>query len=349
MVLEAAGTAAETAGTNMTAGRPDGADERDEAAIAWVTRLNSGEAREDDWRAHEAWLAAEPGNAAAYAKVEALWSEIDDHTDALRGGLEAGDAPPVVIPMAIRRRAPARRSSLGWAAAAAAAGLVVTAGGYAFLTRPTVYETAPGQTRQIALNDGTRIDLNGGSRLSVRYDHAARRVAMTGAEAAFDVTKDPSRPFLITAGDQRIRVVGTAFDVAQAGGRVTVTVRRGVVEVGALAADGKVTAVTRVPAGSELTRDGRLGVSVLRAVDPDEAFAWREHRLVFHGAPLGQVAQALDRAFATPIQVQGAAADLPFTGVLVLDDEDAVLRRLQAFLPVEVDRTGAAIVLKPRA
>jgi transmembrane sensor len=331
----------------MTAGQPDGAEQREDEAIGWIVRLNSGEATEADWRAHADWLAADPAHVRAYADAEALWVEVDDQADGLRRGLEALDAAPIVVPMPSRPRPARRRLGVGWAVAAAAAGLVVITGGYAWFSgRPTTYQTAPGQSRAIALSDGSRIDLNGASRLSVRYDRKARRVALADAEAAFDVAKDPDRPFLISAGDQRIRVVGTAFDVDRTGDRLTVTVRRGVVEVSSL--DGRGGAPARIPAGYQFRRDGAGGVASLRAVDPNDAFAWREHRLVFHGESLAQVAQALSRAFATPVQAEGPAASLPFTGVLVLDDEDAVLRRLQSFLPIQADRSGNAIVLKPR-
>jgi transmembrane sensor len=331
----------------MTAGRPDGGERREAEAIAWLVRLNSGEAGESDWRAHGDWLADEPENAAIYARVEALWTEIDSHSDALAHALDREDAAAVVP---VRRAAPTRRNGWAWAAAAAMAIAFAAAGGSAFLaSRPAVYRTEPGQTRTIALGDGTRIDMNGGSRLSVRYDRGARRVSLADAEAAFDVAKDPARPFLITAGDQRIRVVGTAFDVAHQNGGLVVTVQRGVVEVARLSRDGRALDVARVGAGYQLSRPRGVAEARIAAVDPAEALAWRQHRLVFHGEPLSQVVQALNRAFATPVEVQGPAASLTFTGVLVLDDEDAVIRRLQDFLAIDVDRSGDAIVIRSRS
>jgi transmembrane sensor len=171
---------------------------------------------------------------------------------------------------------------------------------------------------------------------------------MTGAEAMFDVTHDPARPFLITAGAQRIRVVGTAFDVASHDGRLTVTVRRGVVEVGRPGPDGTLGDVTRVPAGFQLIRRDDDRSTQISAVDPDEAFAWRERRLVYHDQSLEAVASDLSRAFAVPVAVRGPARKLTFSGVLVLDDEDAVVRRLQAFVPIEVDRSSGEIVLSSR-
>jgi transmembrane sensor len=225
--------------------------------------------------------------------------------------------------------------------------LIGGAGLATWRAQPAVYQTAPGELRTIALSDGTRIDLNGGSHLEVRLAHDARRVKLSDAEAAFDVTHDPSRPFLITAGDERIRVVGTAFDLSDHDGRMILTVRRGVVEVSQFAG-GVVGRAVRVPAGYQLVRDDRRPDASIAAVDPDEAVAWREHRLVYHDRPLRDVAADLDRAFTVPVEVSPSAADMRFSGVLVIDNEDAVITRLQAFLPIEVNRSDNRIVLNSR-
>jgi transmembrane sensor len=327
-----------------------GADGVEDQAIAWLVRLSADDAGAGDWRAHEAWLAADPAHPAAFDRIEALWFELGEQAETLKQGLDAADAGGVVIPLRPRPRPEPRRPVRAYWAAAAALALMVGGGGlYAALkASPATYQTAPGQIRRIDLADGSRIDLNGASRLAVRFDRSARRVTMADAEALFDVAKDPARPFLITAGRERIRVVGTAFDVASHAGQVTVTVRRGVVEVGRAGADGALGEVSRVPAGFQLIRRDGEAAALIRAVDPNDAAAWRERRLVYHGQTLASVADDLGRAFARPIAVRGPARALPFSGVLVLDDEDAVVRRLQAFLPLEVDRSGDGIVLSSR-
>lgn len=69
------------------------------------------------------------------------------------------------------------------------------------------------KTRTI-LPDGSTVWLNAGS--SIRYDPGfsgpQREVTLQG-EAFFDVVKQPSRPFIVHAGDLNIKVLGTAFNV----------------------------------------------------------------------------------------------------------------------------------------
>ena len=165
---------------------------------------------------------------------------------------------------------------------------------------------------------------------------------MADAEAVFDVAHDPSRPFLIQASDRQIRVVGTNFNVLNHNGDVRVTVRRGIVEVRP-ADQPKSAPIARLTAGQGLShRVGQVGDRVA-ADDPEVAFAWTEGRLIFRDQPLEDVASVLNRYADTPIVVAPDAREVRVTAVLTLDREDAMLRRLSEFLPVDVRRTPTSV------
>ena len=314
----------------------------DEQAIAWLVRLHAGD-DDADWSGLETWLSENPAHLDAFERVEGLWAELGDR---------CGDIAPLlapdplleaqILPLKVARKRAPRRAWAAWAsvgalAAAAAAAVVLLAP-----APPTAYATGQGETRRIVLNDGTQIDLNSASHVSVRFDGHVRRVKVDDAEATFDVAHDAARPFVISVGDQQIRVVGTQFNVRRRDAGLTLTVSRGVVEVTPLAGEGT---TVRLTAGDQLARRDGDATSVVRHVSPAEAFAWRQHRLICHACTLGDVVGDLNRAFATPIDVDTAARSLSFSGVLVLDDEDAVVRRLGAFLPIKADRSAGRIVL----
>ncbi|WP_312185819.1 FecR domain-containing protein [Sphingobacterium sp.] len=72
-----------------------------------------------------------------------------------------------------------------------------------------------GQQRQIVLEDGTKVTLNASSKIiypTSFKDSSTREVTLIG-EAFFDVTKNPSKPFLIHTPRMEISVLGTAFNV----------------------------------------------------------------------------------------------------------------------------------------
>jgi transmembrane sensor len=209
------------------------------------------------------------------------------------------------------------------------------------------YQTNAGQTRQITLADGTRIQLNAASKLTVSLGRDARRVQMADAEAVFDVAHDAARPFLIAVGDRQVRVVGTEFNLRHRADHVALTVRRGVVEV--RPADAPQARPTRVGIGQVLTYvEGQPG-SILKVSDPDATFAWTSGQLIYRDQPLSEVAADLSRRFAVPVRTADPhTASLRFSGVLVTDSEADVLRRLQAFVPIRVEQAAGGVILHSR-
>jgi transmembrane sensor len=209
------------------------------------------------------------------------------------------------------------------------------------------YETPAGQTRQIILADGTHIQLNADSKITVSLGRDARRVQMADAEAVFDVAHDPSRPFLISVGDRQVRVVGTEFNLRHRADVVDLTVRRGVVEV--RPADALQAQPVRVSVGQELTHMSGQEGQVIKTSSLDQAFAWTNGQLIYRDQPISDVASDLSRRFGAPVRTADPeTAALRFSGVLVTDNEPAVLRRLEAYAPVRAQHVGDTVVLHRR-
>jgi transmembrane sensor len=311
-------------------------------AADWLTRLQRPEVDETDWLAFDAWL-SEPGAQEAYDAIQAVDEEIFQRGSAVRGEL----AEP-------RRVAVKRTFSIDWrwlgglgAAAAATAVAITIAPWGELLPQPdTLYTTAKGESRALQLADGTRIDLNTDSHLSVRLEKDARRVTVHEGQALFDVAHDSARPFLITAGDETVRVVGTRFDVRRRDGQLSVTVLRGLVEV---STDGEDTPIRLRPGQMLEHVEGASGVSV-RSVAAEDQVGWRSGRLVYRDQPLGRIVSDMNHYFDRPIRLEGEnTATLRFSGVLIVDGQDAMVRRLTSLMPISATPTDDAIVLRGRS
>lgn len=87
---------------------------------------------------------------------------------------------------------------------------------------------------EVRLEDGTVITLGKNSKLSypTHFQKRKREVFLSG-EAFFNVTKDPSRPFLVYANETVTKVLGTSFEISafENSQDVTVHVRTGRVSV----------------------------------------------------------------------------------------------------------------------
>lgn len=314
-----------------------GDDARREDAAAWVVRLEAGDLGEAEAAAFDAWLSASPANAAAFDAALAVSHAY------------AAAADEVALAISQRRPAPARptnrRALVGFGLMAAAAALAVVVVPEISGPETQTYATAKGERRTVELADGSTVDLNGGARMSVSLGRDGRRVTLAEGQAVFDVAHDARRPFTVAAGDRTIRVVGTQFDVRRLGGKVSVTVARGAVEV--RPADGAAGKAYRLHPGQRLDHVEGAAATRVAIAEPDEVLAWRSGRLVYRQQPLSDVIADLNQQFATPIRLDDPIlAATPISGVLVLDDQDAVIRRLALLVPISAVRSDAGVVLR---
>ncbi|PTS87056.1 MULTISPECIES: FecR family protein [unclassified Caulobacter] len=313
---------------------------RDEA-VAWLVRVQSDLATAEDWAALTAWLEASEANLLAFEEAERLSAELTSRAGEIASGLKATTTPVIPLRPRVRRTLPA------WAGLAAAAAVALVIGPVAWRSyqgTPTVYVTRPGETRDVALADGSHIRMDAASTLTVQLGWRERRVQMAEAQATFDVAKDKNRPFLISVGDQQVRVVGTEFNIRHFDGATRVTVRRGIVEVRQPALG--TAPVARLVAGQSLSHVRGATRSVQTTVDPDRAFAWTEGRMVCEDETLGDMVAYLNRRYPVPIRVAPALAGQRFSGVLELGDQDLVAKRLAGYFRLTVHRTDGQIELR---
>jgi transmembrane sensor len=296
-------------------------------AIGWVIRLR--DAGDEDWQAFTAWLEADPAHAAAYD--EAALADADAGSLAPAAPAPVIPAPPLLAPPAAPRH-PTRRRFVGWAAAAS----IVLTGAYAVLgtgSSPYAVETAAGERRIVALDDGSRIALNGGSKVMLDRDRP-RYARLDQGEALFEIRHDEARPFEVEAGGAVLRDMGTVFNVVAEPERLEVAVSEGMVLFN------PAQEATKLEPGMQLVK--RAGETVrLSKVALDAVGGWREGRLVYSGAPISLVASDLGRSLGISIRVEDAVASRPFSGVLSLDGKPGdVLGRSAALLGLHLRRSG---------
>ena len=322
-------------------------------ASAWIARLG-GDVSGEEGAEFDAWLDAAPGNRAASRRAVGLMQVLGARAGDVLAALDALELPleteaparPLAAPL---RRSARRRGVWRWAAPAGglalAAGLALTLMP-SMLAGPTsvaTYATPRGEHSHMRLADGSVVDLDAGTRLTVAMNGRERRRTLTEGQAIFDVAHDPKRPFVVAAGDRLVRDIGTQFDVKREPHALTVTVARGRVSVEPADVPGR--AVVLGP-GQRLALDD-TGVGQLSAVDPAETFSWRAGRLVYRAAPLSDVVADLNRQFVEQTTIADPElAETPITGVIVLDNPRAVMSRLALMLPIKAVPSDKGLMLQ---
>ena len=319
-----------------------------EEAAAWVVRLAGDEVAEADALAFIAWLDGSPAEAPdrhrqAFDRAQAVWFAAD--------GLSA-------LRPALKTRShgfrPARQPALArFAWAAVAASCATLALSWLLRSRPPVerpqlatsvsYVTLPGERRRLSLADGSHLDMDGATTLSLNIDGGARRAVLGRGEVSFDVKHDAAHPFTVDLGSAEVRVLGTAFDIVREPDTLTVQVARGAVSLTGDAATIRLTAGQ----GAQFAPGGAHHFIAVPAVDVG---AWRYGMRLYRDQPLPEVVSDLNRGFAQPLRLADAGVRrLRFTGVLALGPRETVVRRLTALLPLDARlQTNGVIMLGSR-
>jgi transmembrane sensor len=287
-------------------------------------------------------LEADPRNLAAFDAVDAVAVEVADHGPAAHEETCTAEAAagrrPFWLAMSRRVRV--------WGALAAAV-LIAVVLKPVLVDSPIVeaHATAIGERRDIQLSDGSTIYLNTDTAVSVSFTRGSRSARVEKGEALFEVAADTKRPFDVTVGDRHVRVVGTAFNILRQGGGLAVAVKHGIVQVRAEPDSGKGGALKLLAGDQYMGRDGSSEYKLAK-IDPATVAAWQQGGLLFNDAPLSQVVADLNRYFRRPVVVQEAdVGNLRFSGILKIDDQISMLRRLESFLPIAVQEGEDKVVL----
>lgn len=293
-------------------------------AVAWAVR--TGDAGFSDWDAFTAWLEQSPDHANAYERVTAAVAEAVE-----------GLPPPTFAPANDDPAVPARvsRRWFGGAIAASLAAIVVFGvwrGDGTYLE-----QTAPGETRMIALGDGSRIELAGASAIELDRDDQ-RFARLEHGRALFTVRHDEANPFRVEAGEDTLVDLGTVFDVSLDDESLAVSVGEGEVMFN----PGK--QAVRLAPGDAL-RSARGSDAYERStVAASQVGEWTEGRLTFNGASLGEVAAELSRATGATFQAAPRSA-ARLSGSILVDPVRNDPRSAGPLLGVTVRRDGESWVI----
>jgi transmembrane sensor len=171
---------------------------------------------------------------------------------------------------------------------------------------PVVEEnTARGQKLLIQLSDGTRVHLNGDTKISYprEFGESSREVNVAG-EAYFEVVSD-SKPFLVHANHMKTEVLGTSFNVkSRQGENAEVTLVEGKVKI--FSPSGKSAllmpdqqAVVGLNSGDITTRE----VNVLRYT------SWKDGVLFFEQTTLKEAITVLENWYDVKIDIVNSALE----------------------------------------
>lgn len=324
-------------------------------AADWIARLN-GPLGEEDRAAFERWYGASSDHAQAYERLSALFQTAGNVSRPAGGRVEPSG-----------RAGASRSRPLRYAFAAAVACAALAA--FFLLSARAISPTAetPQQfaafsadgsgSRRIVLADGSEVHLSPESRLEVAIGGTERRLRLIRGEGRFGVAREV-RPFIVEVSGAEVVARGTVFVVHVGGGRTTVSLIEGRVDVSYPQAPGRTgeRRVARLEPGERLVVDtaGERTVS-----PPAAASTAAEARprgsppamLEFDNMPLGQAVDRVNRHGSPQVRLgDPALARLRIAGAFRAGDTRGFAESVAAAFDLELQtRSDGSLQLRRRS
>lgn len=192
----------------------------------------------------------------------------------------------------------------------------------------TLYVPA-GQRARLTLQDGTSVWLNARSTLTypARFSGRTRQVTVSG-EAYFDVAENPKRPFMVSAQDMEIKVLGTQFNIysyPEAG-----YIQTDLVEGSLMVYDKQIPHESIILKSNErvIVKDGKMSVG---KIENSDYFLWKEGIYTFENERLLEIIEKLQLYYDVKIIVKDPEIfNVRYTGKFrQRDGIDEILRVIQ--------------------
>ena len=192
------------------------------------------------------------------------------------------------------------------------------------------------------LPDSSMIALNKNSSIEypTSFTDKTRTVKLKG-EAYFDVQHNPEKPFIITAGEAEIKVLGTSFTVsAYDNENITVAVETGKVSLSYLDQE-----IILTPGMVGKYQPSNKKVVEEKNPAPDITY-WRDRKLKFKGTSLQDVVEALNKTYQANITFENPAlGQCNLSATFEGEDLDTVLDLVSTALNLSVDKQENQIIL----
>lgn len=203
--------------------------------------------------------------------------------------------------------------------------------------------TADGSRCPFRLPDGTLVVMNRGTiSYPDKFASDQRFVELTG-EAWFEVAHDSLHPFIVGAGDLRLKVLGTKFYIESKneGGSASVVLDEG--SVALYRESRKEEPLVLVPGDRATVSPDQMTKTV--NTNPNY-IAWKTGRISFNNEPLSEVAAVLSKVYEKNIMLGNSAmANCRLTADFDQLSLDAILQIVSSTLDLKVEKHGETILL----
>ncbi len=199
----------------------------------------------------------------------------------------------------------------------------------------TRYQVAEKGVSTVDLPDGSRVFLNEGAEISYPEEFGQGRSVKLRGEAFFEVMSDPANPFTVCSGKVVVSVLGTSFNVKEAGGKETVEVY---VETGKVKVSMENSAEFITLQPGEVGHIGPVSLSSSEQSDPNY-ISWKTKDFKFIDEDLDHVLRELEDSYHVIIHSEDVSlSELRITSTYRQQSIDAILETIGTAFGLNVSK-----------
>lgn len=284
-----------------------------------IIKSLDGTATEEELGRLKQWIEASEENRGSYFQMKDVW----DTAPVIAEKSEAKASWKKLQQASDKKRSPRiRRLYTEVAKYAAVAVLVLTGAYFIYLNKEAKnnaiqYATVNvpyGSKSSVTLPDGSEVMLNAGSQLiyPTNFSEIVRNVELKG-EGYFKVTHNAQKPFIVSAQELEVKVLGTEFNVMayEDMDRIETTLVNGKVQLNMKGAtEGK--GIVLKPGQKATYQDGKMSLQV---VNTEVEAIWTQNAFYFESIPFAELMVRLEKWYDVEIEFNRSDfKEITFTG-----------------------------------
>ena len=332
-------------------------------ASEWLAKLVSGNLTDKDKERLQYWLSESPSRAETLLKLSDTWDELSDLSQ-LSTLLPLDDwSNPRKSRGLIDNWLP---KFPDFSVVSIVVLFAMTFAYFAFNSmtefdndNALVYMTDVGEREIITLPDGTIAKINTNSKIKILFDNnsTTRIVSLIKGEVYFDVVSDENRPFIVMAGDKRVKALGTAFNLFFQENTLEVIVTEGIVEVlvgqlkskgvltNSLSKNTNVSKINLTQGHSTVIENSIRPVDIMDKKVIDKKLLWQHGKLYFEGESLIDVLAIVSRYTNYDfVFLDEKAKEVSIGGYYNIDDIDGLLTTLKRNFIVNMSKNSDGVI-----
>ncbi len=310
--------------------------------LEWINADNENKKLFNDNR--KAWLLMEQSMVKSKVEIDKEWDTISGKISKMETVRPAIELPKASHSTQVRLlyRNIARYAAISMIL------LTVSALAYVYFATPKKIILAAGNTSlEQTLPDGTIVTLNAGSSIEypAEFINETRNIELKG-EAYFKVAHDANHPFIVSANNASVEVLGTSFNINTGAltGKMTV-----------LLTEGKVAVYLKSNTNEKIhLAPGEMAEIEHKtikksAISDANYMSWKTGRIVFDNTSMKQIAETLTQVYRTRITIAPGLENCTVTANFNNQSLAAVLNVLKATLDLQVIEKNNSIEITGKA